>query len=89
MPKLVRRAAKVLFYLLLAIIIARVISDPYKFFNENMVITIAYFFFDSVTQEELDEVYYDINYLFIFSVAAILYYLIMKLARYARQKRRA
>ncbi|MEQ4530042.1 MAG: hypothetical protein ABN478_01900 [Mixta sp.] len=89
MPTLVRRAAKVLFYLLLAIIIARVIGDPYKFFNENMVVNIAYFFFDSVTQEELDEIYYDINYLFIFSVTAILYYLIMKIARYARQKRRA
>ncbi|PNS11173.1 hypothetical protein COO59_12935 [Mixta theicola] len=74
-----------MFFILLAIGIGRLIGDPYKYINCDFSASVANFIYDGASREDLDDVYYDINYIVIFSLAALIYFLIIRMAQYARK----
>ena len=87
MVALARKLAKVLFFLLLAVVIGRSIGLPYNWLHHDFVLKVGRLIYGpgEIGAEAIDDTYFYIYFLIVFIITSFIYFITMKLFRKIRK----
>lgn len=88
MATLVRKIAKVVYFLLLLIAVGRAMGEPYSWLKYEVVLKVGRFIYGpgEIGAEAIDDTYFYINFTIAIFITTALYVMSMKLIRKIRRK---
>ncbi len=85
---LIRRASKVVFFILLLIVVGRCMGDPFYWLNYDFVLKVGHLIYGAgeIGAENIDDTYFYIDLITAVAITTAIYLLIVKLIKKIRSK---
>lgn len=88
LKSLIRRASKVVFFILLLMVVGRCIGNPFYWLNYDFVLNVGHLIYGAgeIGAENIDDTYFYIDFTTAIAITTVIYLLIVKLIKKIRGK---